>query len=55
MMLAALQFLALGIVGALLLWLLPASAYGNILMTVAALGIVSSVAVGGIIRWLARD
>lgn len=55
MVLVALQFLVLGLVGFGLFVLLPASEYGNILMVVAALGIVSSIAVGAIIRWLARE
>jgi hypothetical protein len=55
MVLVALQFFGLGIVGAALLVLLPASEYGNILLVVAALGIVPSIAIGAIIHWLTRE
>ena len=55
MVLVMFQFLALGIVGAILLLVLPASAYGTILLVVAAFGVVSSIAIGGVIRWLARE
>jgi hypothetical protein len=55
MVLVALQFFGLGIVGATLLVLLPASEYGTILIVVAALGVVSSIAIGAIIHWLARE
>jgi hypothetical protein len=55
MVLVALQFVALGLVGVGLFVFLPASEYGNILMVVAALGIVSSIAIGAVIRWLARE
>lgn len=55
MVLVALQFVGLGIVGAALLVLLPASEYGNILLVVAALGIVPSIAIGAIIHSLARE
>ena len=55
MVLVALQFFGLGIVGATLLVLLPASEYGTILIVVAALGVVSSIAIGTIIHWLARE
>ena len=55
MVLVALQFFGLGMVGAALLLLLPASEYGNILLVVAALGIASSIAIGGVIRWLTRE
>ena len=54
MVLVMLQFIALGIVGAVLLVVLPASTYGNLLLVVAALGVVSSIIIGGIIHWLAR-
>ena len=55
MVLVMLQFIALGIVGAVLLVVLPASTYGNLLLVVAALGVVSSIIIGGIIHWLARE
>ncbi len=55
MVLVALQFFGLGVVGATLLFLLPASEYGTILVIVATLGIVSSIAIGGVIRWLTRE
>lgn len=55
MVLVALQFFGLGVVGATLLFLLPASEFGTILVIVATLGVVSSIAIGAIIHWLARE
>lgn len=55
MVLVAAQFALLGFVGAIIWWLLPGDPFGSLLMTVAALGAASSLAVGAIIRCLVRE
>lgn len=55
MVLVAFQFLLLGVFGAIMLWLLPADQFGSVLVTVAALGVASSLVIGAIVRWLVHE
>lgn len=55
MVLVAFQFVLLGVIGGILLWLLPADQFGSVLVTVAALGVASSLVIGAIVRWIVRE